>query len=320
MEYYGANMATTVIDLVTSEDTSFKLTNTNPTKEYKFSINNYKTVDGTTKVNEVVSDYYMKISGIASDSFTYKLYYDVGDGNREELFAETSGEYLGYYKSPYELAIKNQYTNNYILAITAITPISSTARCNVNVDLGCIQKTELNQSINLVNAPELATGMIPIVWDDTQNVWVKAQSNTNRTDFNWYDYQNKKWANVATTTNYSAYNSATAGTVIPYTDIVTMFVWIPRFVYKIPTAYYHKALDESDFAANTTDQNLVNVHFSKNETSGGDNWDSTISVVNYSNTSSNASQAWTTLSAFDFGTTHLNGFWVAKFQASNSSR
>lgn len=321
MEPYGANMATIVIDLVTTEDNTINLSAITPSIDYDFSVNNFKTENGTTKLNEVVGDYYIKLSGISTDSFTYKLYYDVGDGTKQELSLETTGEYTGYYKSPVELGIQNQYTHNYILSISAITPIATTATCDVNIDLGCIQKVETTptQDTNLAITPELATGMIPIAWDTTQNAWVKAQANTNRADFNWYDYANKKWANVATTTNYATYNAAAVGTVIPYTDIVTMFVWIPRFVYKIPSAFYHQTLDESDFVANTTDANLVDVHFSKTEANGGDSWDSTISVVDYSNTSSNASQAWTTLSAFNFGTTHLDGFWMAKFQASNSS-
>ena len=49
--------------------------------------------------------------------------------------------------------------------------------------------TELNKP----NAPVLASGMIPIKYDGTK--WVKAES-TNTND-DWYNYDNKEWANVA---------------------------------------------------------------------------------------------------------------------------
>ena len=43
------------------------------------------------------------------------------------------------------------------------------------------------------NAPVLAEGMIPIAYDG--NKWVKAD--INNTNNNWYDYENKNWANAA---------------------------------------------------------------------------------------------------------------------------
>ena len=78
------------------------------------------------------------------------------------------------------------------------------------------------------NAPELVDGMIPVVYDEAQASWVKAD-----TDGEWYNYQKQKWANAVTVTekNRDTYRNAEAGIVISMDDINTMWVWIPRYEY-----------------------------------------------------------------------------------------
>ena len=58
------------------------------------------------------------------------------------------------------------------------------------------------------NAPVLATGMTPIKWDGS--AWV----NTTEIDPEWYDYEEKEWANVQTADG-------------------SFWVWIPRYAYRI---------------------------------------------------------------------------------------
>ena len=49
-----------------------------------------------------------------------------------------------------------------------------------------------------VNTPNLGEGMTPIKWDETANSgagdWVETEGN----DPEWYDYENKEWANAKT--------------------------------------------------------------------------------------------------------------------------
>ena len=66
-----------------------------------------------------------------------------------------------------------------------------------------------------INKPILAAGMTPIKWDDGGNVVTTTES-----DFDWYDYENKKWANAQTADG-------------------SMWVWIPRYEYDIPDANEH---------------------------------------------------------------------------------
>ena len=65
-----------------------------------------------------------------------------------------------------------------------------------------------------VNAPELLTGMIPIKFTEPTSEKEGETVTTSTTDDEWYNYSDKKWANVQTQDG-------------------SMWVWIPRFAYKV---------------------------------------------------------------------------------------
>ena len=66
-----------------------------------------------------------------------------------------------------------------------------------------------------VNSPQLMDGMIPVYWDeDGKEVKVTAENENN-----WYDYENKEWANAKTQDG-------------------SYWVWIPRYAYKIESGCY----------------------------------------------------------------------------------
>ena len=79
------------------------------------------------------------------------------------------------------------------------------------------------------NAPILASGMIPVVYDGVNETWMVADQSKG-----WYSYQNQIWANAITTSD-STLRSAEAGTPIPMSSINSMWVWIPRYKYQIPS-------------------------------------------------------------------------------------
>ncbi len=109
-----------------------------------------------------------------------------------------------------------------------------------------------------VNKPKLAQGLTPIKWDANGNV-----VNTNENDNDWYDYGSKKYANAIASNG-------------------SMWVWIPRYEYKISTLFTS--------TAQTIDVNFV------------------------ANTQTQVSSGYTMHPAFTFGSTQLTGFWVAKFE------
>ena len=141
------------------------------------------------------------------------------------------------------------------------------------------------------NEPVLASNMIPVYYDETNNVWKKA--NTNNIDKNnpWYSYNSTgeykgMWANAVTvtSTNRSKYLNAEPGTTISMDDINTMWVWIPRF----------NAVTPSNYNGGTASApGAIDVTFVDNKTSAHD--------------------------AFTFGTKNLSGFWYGKFETSHTT-
>ena len=141
------------------------------------------------------------------------------------------------------------------------------------------------------NAPVLASNMIPVYYDETNEVWKKAnKDNTDRTN-PWYSYNSTgeykgRWANAVTVTgtNRTKYLNATPGTTIPMDDITTMWVWIPRF----------NAVTPSNYNGGTqVKPNAIDVTFVK--------------------------QNETAIDAFTFGTKQLSGFWYGKFELSHTT-
>ena len=85
---------------------------------------------------------------------------------------------------------------------------------------------------SIPNEGKLDVGMIPVLYNEYSGTWYKAGGSNK-----WYDYNNQQWANAVTVTeeNRILYLGADAGTEIPMEDINTMWVWIPRYKYKIPS-------------------------------------------------------------------------------------
>ena len=139
-----------------------------------------------------------------------------------------------------------------------------------------------------VNTPNLGEGMTPIKWDETANSgagdWVETEGN----DPEWYDYENKEWANAKTADG-------------------SMWVWIPRYAYNIPSAGYH-----------TSTATEINIEFMKGTSNEGATGQT---IVEYNDsTTSNYTQfpgGYVIHPAFNYGET-VSGIWVAKFEASQS--
>jgi len=136
-----------------------------------------------------------------------------------------------------------------------------------------------------VNKPKLATGMTAKKWNTSTLVWDTIASPD--TDTSWYNYANKEWANAQTADG-------------------SMWVWIPRYVYKIPAGWH------------TATATTINIQFSKGI---NDSWNGAIDSGVGSSSSNFATNGgkFTNHPAFTFGSTELTGIWVAKFEASGST-
>ena len=142
---------------------------------------------------------------------------------------------------------------------------------------------EQKYQIEIANKPILYTGMTAIKWNGS--TWVTVSDPD--TDTSWYNYSNKEWANAQTADG-------------------SMWVWIPRYVYKISNLW-HTA---------STSGGTINTQFSDGT---NDNWN--VDVIGSLNTDTGAiasNNTWTNHPGFTFGSTELTGIWVAKFQASGT--
>ncbi|MDD2377206.1 MAG: hypothetical protein PHD15_07570, partial [Clostridia bacterium] len=135
----------------------------------------------------------------------------------------------------------------------------------------------------ILNKPVLATGMTAKKWNGA--AWITVSDPD--VDTTWYDYEAKQWANAQTADG-------------------SMWVWIPRYVYRIPISWH----------AASPAGGTIDVQFSDNI---NDNWNiDAIGSLN-THTGANASNnTWTNHPGFTFGSTQLTGIWVAKFQASGT--
>ena len=195
------------------------------------------------------------------------------------------------------------------------------AKIDISVDGQCPKNTvtPVYTDTSGANAPVLAEGMIPVVYDEGLGYWIKAD-----TDAGWYNYTDKIWANavmvktdategVECSNSRSYYMNAPAYTPVKEEDILAYFVWIPRYKYKLFNATY----------ASGTSPSLIDVTF-ENETSTTGNVTCTY-ASNGAETCQNKSNGnWYTHPAFTMinasgNKTELKGIWVGKFETTGST-
>ena len=162
----------------------------------------------------------------------------------------------------------------------------------------------------LPTAPELSEGMVPVKWNGSN--WVR----TTADDEEWYDYSNKEWANIVLTPESGANAGKDATGTVDLFDsdgilnedsAYTMLVWIPRYAYQITTNYHTNAAEGGNINIvfiDTNNQNKEKTTYSTsypNATTGGGMDDYVVHP------------------AFNYGGTQLPGFWVGKFETSNTN-
>ena len=142
------------------------------------------------------------------------------------------------------------------------------------------------------NSPKVITGMIPIKWKN--NTWVVCSQD----DAEWYNYDDKKeWANVMLSDGTYKADTVSIGQTVAERDLGSMYVWIPRYAYKI------------------AGEKNIEVTFLKGNTNEGSD-----GVIYTTDESTDTTKTAIVHPAFNLGGTELNGFWVAKFEASGTNK
>ena len=138
-----------------------------------------------------------------------------------------------------------------------------------------------------VNHPVLFTGMTPVKWDGTTEI------ETTEDDPDWYDYNEKRWANAKSQDG-------------------SYWVWIPRYAYKIESCYHTSG--EDCFNLTGKEAGDINIKFLKSTTNITED-NTIIETTGYEAHEKDTSMHHFLHPAFQFNGDEL-GFWVAKFEAS----
>ena len=160
-----------------------------------------------------------------------------------------------------------------------------------------------------VNKPNLKAGMIPVYYDETSKVWKKADENN--AEKQWYDYENKKWANIVTVSDDDKkLRDAEVGTEIPMDKITTFFVWIPRYAYSITRGYQQ----------GNGETGRIDITFLKGNTNIGSDGNSYVTDYDESKLNPGDTTPKIVHPGFTIGNSQVRGIWVAKYEASGRNK
>jgi hypothetical protein len=244
----------------------------------KFTISNKFNVIQTT-----VGDF------SASGDYTIAAYID---GTKTSDFPAQNA---GYSVDKIECTNNATGTWNYASWGIFVTGATSTGtKCNVYF----VTKTTYTDGTG-ANVPELYQGLIPVTISTGGVISVADTSQE------WYNYANHNWANAvlvncADATIKAKYfddnmkiKDSIIGQTVTQTDILQMYVWIPRYKYLL-------------WNANNGSSNpqAISITFEASATP---------------KSAGTTNGTWLTHPAFTFGTTELPGIWVGKFENSGST-
>ena len=164
------------------------------------------------------------------------------------------------------------------------------------------------------NAPVLADGMIPVMYDNDTNNWVKADYYNKDSKYAGYDYENKQWANavMVTSATRDKYMNADAGIIVPENNILAYFVWIPRYKYKLFNVKFNKANYNNNICTSNCPQ-VIDVIFENGTNTTGET-KCQVSEIGVETCTNNVNGNYYTHPAFTFGNQELEGIWVGKFE------
>ncbi len=137
-------------------------------------------------------------------------------------------------------------------------------------------------------SPELINGLIPVVYN--KNSWKVVDS-----DDIWYDYSNQEWANAVILK--SGVTKKVGDTIDVSNEVQGMFVWIPRYEYKIDGTY--------------------GTHL--DGTVGTQSLPGEIKINFILKSKTKASDGYKVHPAFTFGDEELSGIWVGKFETTGTA-
>ncbi len=161
----------------------------------------------------------------------------------------------------------------------------------------------------LSTAPKLSDGMTPVKYEEGIG-WVK----TNEYDSSWYNYANKEWANIVL--GDATFIESGDKEILDEEKAYSMLVWIPRYAYQI-TSGYHQSGTEINPSDGTTGAGNINIVFIDTENKNKEGT-TTYSESYPKYATGSGMEDYVVHPAFNYGGTKLSGFWVGKYETSNT--
>ena len=152
----------------------------------------------------------------------------------------------------------------------------------------------------LVVAPKLSDGMIPVKWNGTK--WVK----TTKEDNEWYNYANKEWANIVL--GDATFITSGSEEILDESKAYSMLVWIPRYAYQITSRYHQNSSTAGNINVVFIDTNNQNKDKSKTYSEDYPSYATGSGMTDY-----------VVHPAFNYGGKKLAGIWVGKYETSNTN-
>ena len=219
--------------------------------------------------------YSIKNSNEGDESYTPAV-------EKEENTYEFTGlEKSNKYTAKVELIKDNQVVDTEIIEIQMEAPEDSTAE-----------------------PPAVAEGMTPVKWNGSN--WVKTTAN----DKDWYNYSEKKWANVVL--GDSTFN----GEILDESKAYSMLVWIPRYAYQITSGYHQSGSEINSINATLGAGNINVVFVDKNNQDK--NKTKTYSETYPSYTTGSGMSDYVVHPAFNYDGKKLAGIWIGKYETSHT--
>ena len=170
---------------------------------------------------------------------------------------------------------------------------------------------------------DIDPNMIPVKYTGTTTnaQWTSlAKPEDSSNQGNWYNYNNKQWANAVTVKDPSKYKNQTK--VVDQSDIFGYWVYIPRYAYEVMrrdatdapvpaqnfTIHFEKATDPKRYPAEA------------NCGAGKDYRTECYLNRDYIKGHPSDIGTWATHPAFIFGSKELNGIWFAKFETTGTAK
>ena len=200
----------------------------------------------------------------------------------ENTYEFTGLEKLNKYTAKVELIKDNQVVDTEIVEIQIEAPEDSTAE-----------------------PPAVAEGMTPVKWNGSN--WIKTTIN----DEEWYNYSEKKWANVVLG------DSTFDGNTLDESKTYSMLVWIPRYAYQITSGYHQNGADINPSDATLGAGNINVVFVDRNNQDKNKTKTYSEEYPNY--TTESGMSDYVVHPAFNYGGAKLAGIWVGKYETSNTN-